>query len=395
MKRVFSIVLLLCVLLCGCKSTQQPAATTPPPESNFPEVTTESLQPEYHYTQQPMLCVSVPVNTQYAYDEYNQHIFTYTTQGIALVVDEPEIADKIIIDFLGRTAKHDKQSQTIFELAEQELPVGTPYGYEFRYSPMRIDQNVLSFYGSIISYAGGIHPDHGCTAANYSMVTGDVLTLGSILSNVDAIEPLYQLLLENLQQNKDSLHLIPGYDEIVFDCLFFDESYNEAWYFSSNGLCFFFPPYEIAPYSTGIVVVEIPYEKLTGIIADDFFPPETSTADGTVCAIRFQDTDLTNFTQIAEVILDPAGETFFLYTEQMVYDARLEVGSWDETGTQFTPSYTAFVAHTLSPGDAAMIQAYFSDVMPTLRLTYLSGNESKCFYIHQSGKDGSIYLTEK
>lgn len=395
MKKLFVVLLSFSLLLCGCQEVPVAEEIIQPQESEQPSSEASSEVPNHSYTQQPMLCVSVPAVYSYVMDENDNHIFTCTHQSMQLTLDEPEVADKIIIDFLNRVSAHDQQANTILQQAYQDIPLEIPYGYEYLYSPTRIDQNVLSLYGIVQTYTGGIHPDHNSKAANYSMITGDVLTLGSILTDIHAIEPLYQLILQNLEQNKSALQLIGGYEQIVYEYLVTDESYNEEWFFSSTGLCFFFPPYEIAPYAVGTVVVEIPYESLTGIIADDFFPPESDYAQGTISVVNTSNAKINNFSQIAEVTIDENGESFLLYTDGMVYDLRVEAGTWNENATVFTPTYTAFAARTLSPGDAVIVQAYFNDVLPTLRLICTSGSETICVYVHQSGEDGSIYLSDQ
>jgi hypothetical protein len=38
-----------------------------------------------------------------------------------------------------------------------------------------------------------------------------------------------------------------------------------------DGLCVLFPPYQVAPYSTGTVQIVIPYKQLSGLLSDRFF----------------------------------------------------------------------------------------------------------------------------
>ena len=399
MKRLALFFMVLCLLLCGCgkrpgTDTQLPSENTTDIEST-PVETPEPTPSEPEYSQLPLIAVSVPAVIDYAYNGSGDAIFRHTRQNMMLVLQDPEIADKIIVDFLNRIEETTPQAQIVYDAAlECEEAPPAPYSFDLLYNPTRIDQSVLSLYGTQVSWSGGIHPNYVCISANYDMVTGDVLTLGSILDSVDAIDPLYDLILDELQNMEEDCGLFPGYQETVHDMLFGEESYNETWYFSASGLCFYFSPYEIAPYASGIITVELPYESLTGIIGDGFFPPERDTASGVVCASRMQDIQLDQFTQIAEVIIDQGGEKVFIYTEQAVYDVRLEVGYWDETMSEFYPSYIAFAAYTLTPGDAIMAETYIPDVLPSLRLTYTSGNETVSVFIHQSGQDGSIYLMD-
>ena len=189
--------------------------------------------------------------------------------------------------------------------------------------------------------------------------------------------------------------IMDGFEVTIRNRLETNVNFDEDWYFSNEGLCFCFSPYEIAPYSSGTIVVTIPYEKLTGVMDDSFFPAERSTVYGEVTASRFQDTDQSSLTQIAEVILDREGEMLFLYTDKKVDQVTLELGQWDQDGVVFTPTCAVFATQALTPGDAIMVQTQIPDVMPTLRLSYVSGDETITRYISQSGEDGSILLLEE
>lgn len=397
MKKLLSLTLIVCLLLGGCYKEQLNVPTdsshtpdepvSPNPSEDIPEV----IPPVF--TQQPMLAVSMPATTEYLQNAEGNILFSHTYQTMQLTTQDPEVADKIIIDFLARIDQSHGQAQLLHQQALSSATPDTPYALSTLYSPMRIDQNVLSLYGTTMSYSGGIHPDHNCMGANYSMLTGDVLTLGGVLTDVSALTNLYELVLMELENNKDTYQLIGGYEEVVEERLLSNESYNEDWYFSSSGICILFPPYEIAPYASGVIAVEIPYEKLSGIIADDFFPPETEYPFGDIRVVRWDDADIEDFNQIAEITIDADGETFLLYTENTVYDVRLEVGFWSPYGDSFFPEYTAFACRSLTPGDAVIAKAYFPDVLPAMRLVYKSGTETKYFFLEQSGKDGSIFLS--
>lgn len=396
MKRILAALLLISLLLCGCGKI--PAEDTPAPSPvQQPESSDNTPEPEVtapSYPQQPMQAVAMPAEPEMPALEEDLQVFTRINQGITMTFNEPEIVDKIMSDIQDRIWEFDREAEQIRKQAIQDAPLEIPYSYQNLYSPMRIDCNVLSLYGTVISYSGGNHGSVYNTAANYNMLTGEVLTLGSILKNMDALEPLCQLLISQLQEQREDLQLIDGYEDIVRDALLSDESYNENWFFTQTGLNFFFAPYEIAPYVVGTVTVEIPYSKLSGLIGDGFFPPEREAVSGSIQAVRFQDADLDGFTQSIFLCLDQVGEEFFLYTDTTVYDVRLEVGTWNAAATVFTPTYNALAVYSLTPGDGIIVKAAFGDVLPTLRLSYVSGEERICKYIMQSGKDGSILLID-
>lgn len=246
MKKLLLLVLILSLLLCGCYKTPVHVPTDPPPAPDEPiapkppEDIPEVAPPVF--TQQPMLAVSMPATTEYFPDEEGNTLFSHTYQTMQLTTQDPEVADKIIIDFLARIDQSHMQAQLLHQQVLSSATPDAPYALSTLYSPMRIDQNVLSLYGATMSYSGGIHPDHNCTGASYSMLTGDVLTLGGILTDVNALTGLCELVLTELRNNKDTYQLIGGYEAVVKERLLSNESYNEDWYFSPSGLCILFPP---------------------------------------------------------------------------------------------------------------------------------------------------------
>lgn len=404
MKRMITILLALTLIssLVGCseaapKKTEPTTvpttvATEPPTEPTVPETI-----PEIAYIQEPMVAVSVPVITEYTQQEETT-LFTYSYQYMSLIQPDSFVAEKIVLDFQTRqdifradATGYSEQAKAAYTGAEG----WTPYLMQALYSPMRVDQNVLSLYGSHVRWTGGFHPEHHCICANYSMITGDVLTLGSILAHEDQIPALGDLVIEAINAVKDEKAIMDGFEVTIRNRLETNVNFDEDWYFSNEGLCFCFSPYEIAPYSSGTIVVTIPYEKLTGVMDDSFFPAERSTVYGEVTASRFQDADQSTLTQIAEVILDREGEMLFLYTDKKVDQVTLELGQWDQDGVVFTPTCAVFATQALTPGDAIMVQTQIPDVMPTLRLSYVSGDETITRYISQSGEDGSILLLEE
>ena len=162
-------------------------------------------------------------------------------------------------------------------------------------------------------------------------------------------------------------YLYENYTETVKDRFSVDPSQDEALFFTQTGLSFYFAPYEIAPYSSGIITVEIPYEKLTGLLNDAYFPAERETPHGSITVQPFENTDPTQFSQISEVITDKVGDMYLSYTDGMIQDIRIIIN--DEKN-----SYTVFAAYELSVGDGIMIQIS-EDKIGTVSVCYKSEDE--------------------
>lgn len=403
MKNAVTVLLIMSMLLVlvGCQQEPEvlPVETTPAiTEETTTEATTETtaaVNMDIIPEQAPMAAVSLPVSTTQSYTEDDVLLFTYKCQTISLIIPDSEIEDKVILDFQNRLDDFSSSAQELNDQAKKDRQTKAdwkPYFYNILYNPTRIDLSVLSLFGTSTSWSGGAHPTHNCTSANYDLITGDVLTLGSILTHEDALEELCVILTGEVAEIKAEKFIVSDYEKIIRSRLIGNESYNEAWYFDNSGLNFYFSPYEIAPYSSGIITVTIPYEKLTGIIEDKYFPPETDVATGMIRATRQADTDLSAFTQIAEVILDKEGEMVFLSTDRSVHNVTVQTGTWNEAGTEFTVECTVFAAPILTPGDAAMVQLSITDTMPNVRISYESNGELIEEFISQSGEDGTILL---
>lgn len=399
MKRTISLLILICLFLSftGCNTNPAPAAdSTPPAVSTSPAPTSDPTVPEATdivFTQEPMVSVALPITEETCTAEDGALLFSYTYQNMSLITQDPDVGDKVIIDFLNRIDGTFSDAQNVLAAAQAAYPDSenwNPYLYQILFSPTRIDHGVLSLFGSNASYSGGSHPMYASESINYDLVTGEVLSLQDILTEDADIDTLCQLVIEALGAVAAEKSLYSGFEMTVEELFFRDFEITEPWYFSQNGMCFYFSPYEIAPYASGVINAEVPYEKLVGILNDAYFPSERHIATGTVEAVLFEETDLDQFTQIAELILNEGGQKVLLHTDKFVYDVRLEAGSWSANGDLFTPTATVLAAAHLSPGDAIMVEAFVSDTLPNLRLSYQTGDETIQHYICQNAQNNAM-----
>lgn len=357
MKKILPYILICCILLCGCNQVNQdkPLPTqAPTEESVFDEAIT--IQPSENptesngYTQQPMFAVSLPVSADPIREE---SVFTY--QDIHLFCQDQSVADRIIIDYLNRQDGHRNKAES-----------GSNSSYQILYRPMRIDSGVLSLYGESVAHQGRNHPIIECQALNYNMITGEVLTLGSILYDASAREKLQDALLYSAESAAEVMTLYNDYPQIIADRFSRNSSFDEDWFFTSTGLAFFFEPYEIAPYTSGIVILEIPYEKLPGIIADGFFLGEEDFYEGNLCADSVNDINLDAYTQMVEVYINGYSEGVILYSDGLLRDIRIETVPENEDAS----GSTIFAANTLSPGDGIILMYDPLVPNPILKITY-------------------------
>ena len=396
MKNILIGILCLCLLLsmAGCANIHNSTQGT--------DVTTDHTNStgDVHVAQKPMVAVSVPVITESETATDGTVIFNHTYQNISLVVPDPNVADKVILDFLNRTDINEYAESIRFN-AEQAYNEGiitfSPYLAQITYDPVRIDHGVLSMYGCYATYSGAAHAEYIYRSVNYDLVTGSVLLLENIFSNLANPDLICQLVLDDLTAQKESSEesLFAGFETTVNDL--FDSNFlqNTNWFFSNTGLCFFFSPYEIGPFSSGDIVAEIPYSKLTGILNDAYFPAERETVFGVIKAETFDETALDGFSQLAEVIINKDSEKVLLYTDTSVYDIRIEAGAWSADGTVFTPNQTVFAAYRLTPGDAIMIDSSLSNTLPTLRLSCTAKDKTVSYMIGFNVTENKVTLTQR
>lgn len=358
MKNFLVYILCVCMFLifAGCAK----------PAENFQSVSTEGTEqmPDTQPTstiqdteiqQKPMVAVSVPITTETETAQDGTSIFNYTYQNISLTVPDPGVADKVIVDFLNRVDQFSGQAETIRTAAKADYRPGeswNPYLCQIIYEPVRIDNSVLSLFGSYAGYSGSSHPETTYQSVSYDLVTGEELTLSNVITPETDLDTLCQKIVDILrEQNNNSLY--PGFEATVKDRFTHGLSTDRSWYLSSAGLCFYFSPYEIAPYSAGVITAEIPYHQLTGILDDAYFPAEQEEAVGSVSIQNFKNDTLENFSQFAEVTLSEEREKILLYTDKSVYDIRLHASTGDSDSNAM---YCIFAAYGLTPGDAIIVQ---------------------------------------
>lgn len=374
MKKYISILLVLVMLftLCACRRKKpEPTDTSVSSDSTTEsQNTTEDTGDIIEFTD--MVAVSVPAVTETTKASDGTVLFAYTYQNMALVLNNEDVANKIILDFLNRVDTTKLPADSIKESAKSAYPSAKdwiPYLYSITYSPVRIDGNVLSLFGNHVVYNGAFHPDRTCVSATYNLQTGEALSLADIMDPQASLEGICQLVLDVLGKKETELSLDPGYEEIVKQRFKTDISHDESWCFTADGLCFYFAPYEIAPYITGVVHAEIPYSSLKNIVKAEYLPARRAQVSGKLTVEDFDVNKVEQFTRIAETVLNKYGNMYMVYTNDKVQDVKIRI-------TDTNNSYTAFATYGLMPGDCIMVQADDS-MLAKIEISYTSGNKTQ------------------
>ena len=369
----FLFFLLCCVFaFSGCSDDQQP--TIPTEALPLPTV---AVTPDPVSEETVLYAVSVPAATQTYQLEDGTELFSYTTQHMQLILPNEDVADNIVLDFLNRIDTTTQNAQNVLTAAQHDYDPNYqwfPYFYQILYSPTRIDQGVLSLFASQNSYNGGMHTSVSCIAANYDLTTGDPMTLGSIMHMDATKEEFITLIIDKLNMLEDAYYLYDDFEDGVYARFSGDENLYEDFYFTQTGLCFFFSPYEIAPYASGVINVEIPYSELPGLIYDGYFPAEREQISGSMQSGDFLQVDMERFNNMAEVTLVTGKEIKVVYPEGKVEDIRIHVS--EDNGSQ--PAYVIFAAYEMSDENAVVISLSEEDIAK-MTVSYTTNGNQEVF----------------
>ena len=394
--RILALMLALTACLSACNpASKQPNTTDPATAPPATSPTTEPTVPDVEPVIENMYTASLPITTESYHAEDNTLIFTYSYQTIYPVLPDRDVSDKIIMDFTNRNEQTRSASTEVLAEAEnfyKTSNVFTPFSYEIQYDITRIDQGVLSLYGHIVQISETSPMNRRLISANYNLVTGDTLTLGSILYHADTKDDLAELVISYLESREDIM-LYDEFRDTVRARFQRDESADEDFYFSSTGLCFYFAPYEIAPRAYGTVTVEIPYNKLTGIIDDAYFPAERSYTSGSLSISAFHDADLESYAQFVEVVAKDDATKLLLTTDSAVQDIRINELVWAKDGLSYTQTKNIFASNFLYKDNAILFEAEFDDFRPNYMLSYSIDGSTYVFYLMKDSTTGQITLS--
>ena len=338
--------------------------------------------------QSPAYSVCVPIITETTKGANGATIFTSKFQDISLTLPDPEIADRIVLDFLNRIDTAQSRAESIKTMAVEHYNFSvqwTPYLNQILYSPTRLDGCVLSFFGAYVTFSGGIHPETTFSPVTYDLSNGQALSLSDILTENATGDQLTDLVITELTPRKNTLFLTEDFADTVRNRFHTNFQQDIRWYFSQSGLCFYFAPYEIAPYTTGVVRVQIPYENLHGILNDSYFPSESSPSNGGIELSPFQTDTLQRFSQFSEVILQCGSDKSILYAEDTLYHICITT-----IGTN-TEGETIFAAYTLSPGDCIVLDGLHPNMQ--LQVSYDNGQDFLSRYIVYNPASTNYELT--
>ena len=384
MKKLTYLLLCLCLVFSGCgkvpaveaspetQPTQIQTQPTQAPAAEDTEPAAIETIPAMAY-QNPFTAVSlIPYSAQTQADD-GTLLYRCSSQTMALLMNDHAVANVINTDFASRNDKLLAAAKAAMEDACAEYSgegEWEAYFCDVVYCAERIDQMLLSISGCETFFDGTHRSGQTTFSLNYDMQTGAFLTLQDVLVPDFSADALVPCILDALADRTEDL--FPEYADSVA-ALFSTNAPVENWYFSENGLYFYFNPYEIAPQSQGTVLALIPYSQLTGILQDGFFPAEAVEFTGDIIMSNFDAVDTNAFSQFAEAVLDSTGTQHLIYTQGTVLNVKVEMGTWTKSGA-FIADAVIFTAEALTEGNALMLQLRDED-LGGLCITYQTGQQ--------------------
>ena len=250
-------------------------------------------------------------------------------------------------------------------------------------SVTRCDTRVLSAVFDVSQDIGGIHADSTRTSRSYNADNGSLLTLADIAKNEEQLKTFIKNYVIGLAAGDDYKE---GGVSILFDD--FESTINDLvdvganWYFSDGGLVFYANPYDIAPYSRGVLLFEIPYSALEEFIDEGFMPVEYEGENGMLLADDGDKLDRSSLNILGTVTVDEDGQSVVLSAEETVYNVKI-----------YTSGRMLWQRNYLTTGEGVEVKSFIPDAQPSIAVSYeLADGTEIVRGIFQSGKDGSILL---
>lgn len=252
-------------------------------------------------------------------------------------------------------------------------------------SVTRCDTRVLSAVFDVSQDIGGIHADSTRTSRSYNADNGSLLTLADIAKNEEQLKTFIKNYVIGLAAGDDYKE---GGVSILFDD--FESTINDLvdaganWYFSDGGLVFYANPYDIAPYSRGVLLFEIPYSALEEFIDEGFMPVEYEGENGMLLADDGDKLDRSSLNILGTVTVDEDGQSVVLSAEETVYNVKI-----------YTSGRMLWQRNYLTTGEGVEVKSFIPNAQPSIAVSYeLADGTEIVRGIFQSGKDGSILLVD-
>lgn len=128
-------------------------------------------------------------------------------------------------------------------------------------------KNIISIVSVSDEYNGGAHGQSACSALNYDLELNTQITFDALF-NPNSEEAVTQLIQKELMVHFS----VNTPEELEGEGVFNYENakVSENFYFSADGITFFFNPYDIAVYFLGTIKITIPYSHVSAYLQEPY-----------------------------------------------------------------------------------------------------------------------------
>lgn len=256
MKKIFALIVCLCMLLCACGTAapdEPQQLETPAPSVQQPEVPKSPVlrTKRVKLTDDSMEAVRLDA----AYDAVSVDGAGFEALGSALqdwnLEQENDLratAGEVVSD-LTEAASH--------------MPE-TSFALEKNVSVIRADAQYVCLEIAYYSSLGGVHPFTDISSVCFDTQTGRRLQLTDVAADYDAV---YNTVLQALDSYDGREEVFfEDYADTVYDMFYTNENYTLTWLLGEDTLTIVFSEYAIAPYAFGPTRVELPFTD--GVLAE-------------------------------------------------------------------------------------------------------------------------------
>lgn len=149
--------------------------------------------------------------------------------------------------------------------------------------------DVISVHGTSFSYTGGAHYVREDMAYVYDKDKGKYINFKDILVSED-FDKIHSIILESIYEYAKLNNIILD-DEWLKEGTSYSTNNYQNFSLDENGLNILFPPYQIASWAAGEINISIPYEKLDGILKEEYLDKKDTTSIDSIIKPSKRDLD--------------------------------------------------------------------------------------------------------
>jgi hypothetical protein len=148
------------------------------------------------------------------------------------------------------------------QIEQNNLPSHTFFSLKISPDDVYQNKHIISFAYNWSIYEGGAHPNAGKYCFVIDKKTGNKVSYKTLTAE-------HETEFLNIAETEFKTQSGIKADEKIYDLYWFKDGkfhLTDNYVFTPAGLVFIYNPYEIAPYSFGLIELILPYEKITELI---------------------------------------------------------------------------------------------------------------------------------